>query len=238
MQNTKIYAGILAGGVGSRMGSTALPKQFLNLGGKPIIIHTIEKFLLCPRFERVYAAVVSDYAEYTKELCQKYIGNHEKLKVIAGGSDRNGSIVNVISELRREDSSPDSILVTHDAVRPFVSAELIDANIDAAIEHGSTDTVIPAYDTVIRSIDGESIAEIPVRDELYHGQTPQSFRVGWFEEDYNSLSDENKSILTDACKIFTLAGRKVRIVMGDPNNLKITTPFDIKMAEAILGSNV
>ncbi|MCL2486808.1 MAG: 2-C-methyl-D-erythritol 4-phosphate cytidylyltransferase, partial [Oscillospiraceae bacterium] len=107
-------------------------------------------------------------------------------------------------------------------------------NIDAAIKYGATDTVVPAYDTIIRSAGGEVIDEIPLRDQLYHGQTPQAFRAAWFEEDYTALTGEQKAVLTDACKIFTLAGREVRLVMGDPNNLKITTTFDLKMAEAIL----
>lgn len=230
-----IYAGVLAGGVGARMGVTAMPKQFLMLGGRPIIIHTIEKFLLNNRFDKIFVAVVPDYIEHTRDLIARYIGEDDRLAVIAGGSDRNGSIGSVIAEVRRHDQSPDSILVTHDAVRPFVSAAIIDANIDAALAFGATDTVVPACDTMIRSSDGQFVHDIPVRDQLYHGQTPQSFRLGWFEEDFGALTDEQKSALTDACKIFTLAGRKVRIVMGDANNIKITTPFDMKLAEGILG---
>ena len=229
-----IYAGILAGGVGSRMGVTALPKQFLMLGGRPIIIHTVEKFLLNPRFDKIFVAVVPDYIEHTRDLIARYIGEDRRLTVLAGGSERNGSIENVIAEIRLYDESPDSILVTHDAVRPFVSAAIIDVNIDAALEFGATDTVVAANDTIIRSVDGEFIQEIPVRDELYHGQTPQSFRVGWFEEDYGALSDAQKATLTDACKIFTLAGRGVRLVMGDANNIKITTTFDMKLAEGLV----
>lgn len=229
-----IYAGILAGGVGNRMGVTAMPKQFLSVGGKPIIIHTIEKFLMCRRFDKIYVAVVADYVDYTRELIEKNIGATERICVIAGGSDRNGSIVNVVNAIRRQDSDPDSIIVSHDAVRPFVSARIIDENIDAAIEYGATDTVIPAYDTIIRSLDGSTLHDIPVRDELFHGQTPQSFKIGWFEHDFASLTDEQKAILTDACKIFTLCGRGVRIVMGDSYNMKITTPFDLKLAEAIV----
>jgi len=233
-----IYAGILAGGVGNRMGYTAMPKQFLTVGGKPIIIHTIEKFLLCSRFDRIYVAVVRDYVDHTRDLIAKHIGDNERISVIEGGADRNGSIVNVISAIREFDTDDDSVLVTHDAVRPFVSSRIIEENIDLALRYGATDTCIYAYDTIIRSKSGEVVDDIPVRSELFHGQTPQSFRIGWFNKDFGALSEEQKTILTDACKIFTLAGREVRIVMGDSYNMKITTPFDLKLAEAIISEEL
>ncbi len=233
-----IYAGILAGGVGSRMGITDMPKQFLSVAGKPIIIHTIVKFLMCGRFDHIYVAVVKDYVSHMTDILRKEIGDSDRVTVIEGGSDRNGSIINVINEIRKSDPSPDSILVTHDAVRPFVSARIIDENIDAAFEYGATDTVIPATDTIIRSSDGMKLDEIPVRDELYNSQTPQSFRISFFEEDFHALSDEQKKTLTDACKIFVLAGRTVRMVKGDTYNMKITTPFDLRLAEAIVAEEL
>ncbi len=233
-----IYAGILAGGVGSRMGITGMPKQFLSVGGKPIIIHTIEKFLMCERIDHIYVAVVRDYVSHMTDILKKEIGDCDRITVIEGGADRNGSIVNVINEIRKTDSSPDSILITHDSVRPFVSARIIEENIDAALEFGATDTVIPATDTIIRSSDGMQLDEIPVRDELYNGQTPQTFRIGMFEEDFFALSEDKKKILTDACKIFILAGRTVRMVKGDAYNMKITTPFDLRLAEAIVAEEL
>ena len=233
-----IYAGILAGGVGSRMGATGMPKQFLSVAGKPIILHTVEKFLMCSRIDHIFIAAVRDYMSHMTDILHKEIGNCDRITVVEGGSDRNGSIVNVIDAIRSGDSDPDSILITHDAVRPFISARIIEENIDAAIRYGATDTVIPATDTIIRSVDGQILNEIPIRDELYHGQTPQSFRIGWFEHDYNTLNEEQKKILTDACKIFTLAGRDVHIVKGDSYNLKITTQFDLRLAEAIVAEEL
>lgn len=233
-----IYAGILAGGVGSRMGITGMPKQFLPIGGKPIIVHTIEKFLMCGRIDRIYVAVVSDYISYLTDILRKEIGECDRICIVAGGSDRNESIVSVINEIRRTDSDPDSILITHDSVRPFISARIIEENIDAALEYGATDTVVPSTDTIIKSDDGDYLAEIPVRSNMYNGQTPQSFRIGWFEEDFGRLSDEQKKTLTDACKIFVLSGRKVRMVKGDSYNMKITTPFDLRLAEAIIAEKL
>lgn len=234
---TKIYAGILAGGIGSRMGATVMPKQFLPIGGKPVILHTVEKFLLNKSFDGIYIAVVKSYLAHTKALLEKELGPlAAKVCVIEGGSDRSESICNVIKEIRRSDKSADSILVTHDAVRPFVSARIIEENIDLAIESGATDTVIPATDTIIRSLDGESICNVPTRSELFCGQTPQSFKISWFEEDFSRMSAEQKARMTDACGVFTASGRVVRLVIGDPYNMKISTPFDLKLAEAIVST--
>lgn len=219
------------------MGVTDMPKQFLSVGGKPIIIHTIEKFLMCQRFDHIYVAIVGDYIPYLTDILEKAIGKTDKITVIGGGADRNGSIVNVISAIRNSDTSPDSILVTHDAVRPFVSARIIEENINAAIEYGATDTVIPTTDTIIRSSDGLKLTEIPLRDELYNSQTPQAFRIGMFEKDFFALSDKQKKTLTDACKIFVLAGRTVHMVKGDACNIKVTTPFDLRLAEVIAAQN-
>ncbi len=233
-----IYAGILAGGIGSRMGITSMPKQFLSIGGKPVIMHTIEKFLMCGRIDHIYVAVVRDYISYMHDILRKEIGECDRITIIEGGTDRNGSIVNIVDDIRKTDSSPESILITHDAVRPFVSARIIDENIDAALEFGATDTVIPATDTIIRSSDGMNISSIPVRSDLFNGQTPQAFRISMFESDFSALSDEEKKTLTDACKIFVLAGHTVRLVKGDPYNMKISTPFDLLLAEAIIAKEL
>lgn len=232
---TKIYAGILAGGIGSRMGATVMPKQFLPICGKPVLLHTVEKFLLNDSIDGIYIAVVKNYLSHTKALLEKELGTMaQRVCVIEGGSDRSESIVNIIKEIRKTDCSEQSILVTHDAVRPFVSAGIIEKNIDLAIEFGATDTVVPATDTIIRSTDGKSICDVPQRSELFCGQTPQSFKISWFEEDYFRMSAEQRAKMTDACGVFTASGRTVHLVMGDPFNMKISTPFDLKLAEAIV----
>ncbi len=229
-----ILAGILAGGVGSRMGGINTPKQFLKLGNKAILIHTLEKFSLVNRFDKIYVGVLRDYIPHTCDLIEKHLGTDHNIVVVEGGTDRNSTISNIIAEAKKDGATQDSVLVTHDAVRPFLSTRIIEDNIDAALKYGVCDTAIPASDTIIRSADDKFISEIPLRKELFQGQTPQSFKVGIFEEDYGALSDENKVILTDACKIFVLAGRDVYIVLGETYNIKVTSSFDLKLASAVL----
>ena len=119
-------------------------------------------------------------------------------------------------------------------MRPFVTEQMIRDNIRAVEEDGACDTVIPATDTIVHSTDGAFIADIPVRSELYQGQTPQSFRVAELRRTVESLTEEETQILTDACKIYAVRGKKERLVPGSPENMKITYAGDLPLAEAIL----
>ncbi|MEQ2465172.1 MULTISPECIES: IspD/TarI family cytidylyltransferase [Bacillaceae] len=234
-----IYAEILAGGKGTRMGNVSMPKQFLPLNDKPIIIHTIEKFLLNDQFEKIIIASPKEWINYTNDIINKFINNRDRLVVIEGGEDRNGTIMNGIKYV--EDTFGlfhDDIIVTHDSVRPFITHRIIEENIKYGLEFGAVDTVISAIDTIVESEDGESISNIPVRDFMYQGQTPQTFNMKMLKEHYYSLSTEQKAILSDACKICVLKGEKVKLVTGEVFNIKITTPYDLKVANAIIQESI
>ncbi|QLK86828.1 D-ribitol-5-phosphate cytidylyltransferase [Staphylococcus sp. 17KM0847] len=230
-----IYAGILAGGIGSRMGNVPLPKQFLDLDGKPIIIHTIEKFLLTSEFDKVIIATPQKWILHTKDILKKYHITDRRIKVIQGGMDRNETIMNIIKHIEQENGITDEdIIITHDAVRPFLTHRIIRENIEKALEYGAVDTVITATDTIITSKDGTSISSIPVRNEMYQGQTPQSFNIKLLRDCYNNLESVDKKKLTDACKILVVSDKKVKLVMGELYNIKITTPYDLKVANSII----
>ena len=235
-----IYAGILAGGIGSRMNISNMPKQFLNIGDKPIIIHTIEKFLLSNKIDRIYVGVNPDWNSYLVDIIEKdYNYLSEKIIVVDGGKDRNSTIINIISAIEKNNGlTDDDILITHDAVRPFVSIKMIEENIENCKSYNIIDTVVPAFDTIVVSEDGNFISTIPDRKTMFQGQTPQTFKINKFMEYYSKLTDEEKNILTDACKIFVLNGEKVFLVNGDFSNIKITTVTDLKIAKAILMENL
>ncbi len=229
-----IYGAILAGGIGSRMGNEK-PKQYINIGGKPIILHTIEKFCLCSEFEEVLILCPEDWVEYTKGLIKKHIVPNDKVKVINGGTTRNETIQNAISYIEAAGNlDEDTIIVTHDAVRPFVTYRIIKDNIEAAEKYGACDTVVPATDTIVESQDNDIISAIPDRSKLYQGQTPQSFKALKLQQLYRSLTDEEKDILTDAAKIFVIKGEPVKLVKGENSNIKITYPYDLTVAESLL----
>ncbi len=234
-----IYGAILAGGIGSRMGNREMPKQYMNIGEKPIIIHTIEKFVLYNKFEEVLILCPKPWIEHTKGLIKKYIGASEKIRVLEGGNTRNETIINAIACIENNGRlTEDTIIVTHDAVRPFVTHRMITENIKMAKKYGACDTAIPATDTIISSDDGKIISEIPDRTKLSQGQTPQTFKAMKLKELYNSLDDREKELLTDAAKIFVLKDREVHLVRGETYNIKITYPYDIAVAEALLKGEV
>ena len=232
-----IYAEILAGGKGSRMGNTEMPKQFLKIGEKPIIIHTLETFLVNARIKKIIITIPSQWIQHTNDLINKFIPSdmQDKVSVCAGGSDRNESIMNGIRYIEQNFGIKDEdIIITHDAVRPFLTHRIIEDNIDAALEFGACDTVVPAFDTIVESTDNENISNIPRRDYMYQGQTPQSFNIKKLVDMYNLLSKEEKEILTDAAKIFVVKGERVKLVNGEVYNMKITTPYDLKLANALI----
>ena len=231
-----IFAAILAGGVGSRMKIADMPKQFLQLGGKPIIIHTLEKFLLCARFDRVYVGVHPNWMLHMQDLCQKYLGDKDAVTLTPGGGDRNSTILNIVGAIERDyGESGEHVIVTHDSVRPFVTARIIEENIDAALTYGACDTVVGAIDTIVMSQDGDVITDIPNRSYMYQGQTPQSFNISLLKKLYHELTAEEKAVLTDACKICVVRNTPVKLVQGEVSNLKITTGSDYKIAQAMGG---
>lgn len=237
-----IFGAILAGGTGSRMRIVDMPKQFLPLGEeqKPIIVHTLEKFLTCNQLDATFIGVHPDWVGHMNDLIEKHLPHaKENIFVTAGGSDRNDTIMNIISAIEEKyGESDDHIIVTHDSVRPFVSLRMIEENISAAKEYGAVDTVSPAVDTIVVSNDGEFITDIPERNKMYQGQTPQSFKITLLKELYGSLSEDEKNILTDACKICVVRNHPVYLVDGSVTNMKITTPGDYKIAQALAGGNL
>ncbi len=229
-----VYAEILAGGKGTKMGNTDMPKQFLMLGSKPIVIHTIEQFIINKFISKVIVCCPKDWMTYMNDLLEKYIPS-SNVDVVCGGVTRNDTIINGCKFIEENYGlSDDDIIITHDAVRPFVTQKIINDNIESAKKYDAVDTVIPATDTIVESIDGKEIKSVPDRNNMYQGQTPQSFNIKKLVNIYNSLTDDEKKILTDACKVFALKKEKIGLVNGEIYNIKLNDTYDLKIANAIL----
>ncbi len=234
-----VYGVVLAGGVGARMGNVEKPKQFMEVGGKPVLILVLEKFAVHPGFDKVLVLSPKQWIRYTQDLIRKYIPAQEagRIIVLEGGETRNETIMNAIRYLEQEQLlDDDTVIVTHDSVRPFVTHRILEENIQAARQFGACDTVIPATDTIVQSTSHHIISDIPDRSVMYQGQTPQSFKARKLKQVYESLSSQEKEILTDACKIFVIKGEEVRLVQGEVYNIKITYPYDLKVAESLIDS--
>lgn len=231
-----IYAAVLAGGSGSRMGNTDKPKQFLDIGGMPVIAHTTLAFITCSEIDRVLVVTPAEWVGHTAGILRENLGDRaERATVLPGGNTRNETLMNAVRYIEEEGNLDDeTIIVTQDAVRPFVTRRMILENIDAVRRTGACETAFPATDTIIESDDGRMVGKVPDRAHLWSVQTPQSFRAKKLLELYSELSDEERASLTDAAGIFVMKEQPVEIVMGDSTNIKITYPRDLVIAEAIL----
>jgi len=223
---------ILAGGKGTRMGMVDKPKQFLDIYGKPVIVHTIEVFDTHPEIDSIAIVCLKEWCEDVKIWVRKYELNKVKW-IIEGGETRQESTYAGLCGISRE-CKDDDIIVIHDAVRPLVSHRIISDNIKFAAKYGAVDTVIPTADTIVRSVDGQTIYDIPVRKELYIGQTPQSFKFSIIKRAHEFAKESNIEEVTDDCKLVLKYGQKVYCVQGDKLNLKITTLEDLLLVKAII----
>ena len=232
-----VFGVLLAGGVGSRMGNVEKPKQYMNIADRPIIIHTIEKFFVNEKFEKILVLCPEQWIHHTKNLLKKYIGETNQIVVLAGGNTRNETIMNAIDYIEKNyEVDDETIILTHDSVRPFVTHRIIEENIEYAMKYGACDTAVAATDTIVQSEDGKIIASVPERSKMYQGQTPQTFRLKKLKALYESLTEEEKETLTDAAKIFVMKGEDVYLVEGEVSNIKITYPYDLRVAETLIQS--
>lgn len=218
-----IYAIIAAGGQGMRFGGK-LPKQFTSVEGEPIIRKTVGKFEETCEIDKIIVACPKEYINMTRDILK----DAEKTVVTSGGTTRNDTIMKAIDFIEETYGIDEkTIVVTHDGVRPFVTSELINECIVAAKENGASVAAVEAVDTMIISLDGKTVSEVPDRSKIYHVQTPQTFYALKLRRLYNSLTEEEKESLTDCSKIFLYKDEKVAIVKGDRRNIKITYQSDI-----------
>lgn len=228
-----IYAAILAGGKGTRMGGD-LPKQFLEINDVPIVVRTVRAFLNCGFVDQIVLCVPCDFIDYTREVLNRYPDTFGKTEIIEGGADRTGSLENACRYFDGLCShSPDDVLITHDCVRPFVTNEMISSSVEAARKYGGATAAVPSVDTICCSNDGKTIDNVPDRSKLFSVQTPQTFMLGEFCKILYSLSNEEKGKVTDASAVFRMRGKTVALSLGSPSNIKITHPNDLPFAERL-----
>ncbi|AIX05103.1 nucleotidyl transferase [Streptococcus agalactiae] len=222
---------IFAGGVGRRMNTKGKPKQFLEVHGKPIIVHTIDIFQNTEAIDAVVVVCVSDWLDYMNNLIERF--NLTKVKaVVAGGETGQMSIFKGL-EAAEQLATDDAVVLIHDGVRPLINEEVINANIQSVKETGSAVTSVRAKETVVLVNDSSKISEVVDRTRSFIAKAPQSFYLS------DILSVERDAIskgITDAIDSSTLMGmynRELTIVEGPYENIKITTPDDFYMFKAL-----
>ena len=234
-----IYAAILAGGVGKRIERYSIPKQFIAIGGTPIILHTVRTFLQNERFERVYIAIHKDWREYLQELLNSCFSKEElgRICLVDGGKERLDSFTNVMNAILSDRGlKEEDVLICHDSVRPFVTQQMINDCIDATLEDHFALTVVPTADTIHIAHDDRFIDGTMDRNGLYNGQNPSGFNIALLKKALDSFTDETKRSVTGTTQLVLKLGYKIRIVKGHTGNFKITTDNDLDVADRIVRS--
>lgn len=214
---------IVAGGKGLRMGAD-MPKQYLMLGGKPILMRTVQRFYLFDSSADIILVLPAGHYDYWKELCDKYSFDIPH-RVVSGGATRFHSVKNGLAA-----AADEGLIAVHDGVRPFVSVELLERCFAVAEAKGSAIPAIPLSDS-IRVIDGEHGSKAADRSRFRLVQTPQVFDAALLKRAYGCGYSES---FTDDASVVEAAGASISLAEGDVRNIKITTPFDLKVAEAML----
>lgn len=216
---------LLMGGSGTRFQSD-LPKQFHDLNGKKIYLHTLERLISSKLFHEIILVCHSDWIEIIKDETQEY----SPIRVIPGGHSRQES-----SYLGLLACNPktDYILI-HDAVRPFVSLKILEDNLSAVHKFKAVDTCIPSADTLVFAPKEQKIESIPPRAHFLRGQTPQTFSYPLILNAHQTAQKQKDVAVTDDCSLILNIGHPVYAVSGDEKNFKITTEFDLQLAEHLI----
>jgi 2-C-methyl-D-erythritol 4-phosphate cytidylyltransferase len=231
----KVVVIIPAAGLGTRMAAQSgtrpgqTTKQFAEIGGKPILLHTLERFAEVPQVESIYVAVRESETERLRDfLSAQHL--RPKMHVIVGGDHRQQSVSNALSAVR---ASANDIVLVHDAVRPFVDREIIENVIECAARHGAAIAGVPAVDTikhVERTANGAIITSTVPRERVVMAQTPQGFRYELLKRAFDDAAHDG-FMGTDEASLVERIGHQVAVVMGSARNIKITTPSDLELAE-------
>jgi 2-C-methyl-D-erythritol 4-phosphate cytidylyltransferase len=224
---------IFAGGVGKRMQSRSLPKQFLMMHGKPIIIHTLEFFENNDEIDGIVVACVEEWITYLQNLLDDY-KIHKVKKIIPGGSTGQLSIYNGLIAAKSITDESKNIVLIHDGVRPLITDELITENLRSVEQFGSAVTATPVKETMIVIDDNQFITDVPDRNMCRIAKAPQSFYLEEILEVHEKALKENRDNFIDSCTMMTHYGKKVHLIDGPVQNIKITTADDFYSMRAIL----
>lgn len=224
---------IIAGGAGNRMHQD-IPKQFLTVNEKPVIVYTLEAFQEHPEIDAIAVVCIEGWDQVLRAYARQF--NITKLEyVVPGGKNGQDSIRNGIMELEKH-YDPDDIVLIHDAIRPMVSAEIISDNIRVAREKGNAVTVIPCAEAMLQTDDGTVSAGSYPRDRLKRTQTPQAFHIGFICDLHRRALEAGITNSVASCTLMIEMGEQVYFSSGSEKNIKLTTVEDIDIFKALLAA--
>lgn len=221
---------IFAGGSGTRMNSKGRPKQFLQFYGKELIIHTLENFQNHPEIDNIVVVCIEDWIPYLEKILVKF-GIDKVRKVVSGGNTGQESIYKGLLAVK-EISNEEDIILVHDGVRPFVNSDLISNCINCVKEHGSAITVTPAIETIVTLDDGR-VESITDRSKCFLAKAPQCFYVGDLLSAHEQARKDGNLNMIDSASLMKFYGHELYTVVGNFDNIKITTPADFYTFKAL-----
>lgn len=223
---------IFAGGTGSRMNSKARPKQFLELNGRAIIIHTLQWFEQHPDIDAICVVCIAEWIDYLKELLSRSF-IHKVKWIVPGGASGQESICNGIRAIHDSGAPDDTVVLIHDGVRPLISEKLISDNIECVRLHGSAITVTPAIETIIGTNEENQVEHITDRKLCKLARAPQSFFLKDIYAAHMQALEAGKKDMIDSASLMKFYGFSLYTVEGPVENIKITTPMDFYLFRAI-----
>lgn len=224
---------IFAGGVGRRMRSKELPKQFLVIHGRPIIVRTLDVFQEHPSIDAIVVACVPDWIDHCQQLISQY-GLNKVSKVVPGGSTGHESRYRALLAAKELAGNEPSVVLVHDGVRPLISEKTITDNIASVKKNGSAITIVRAKETLISLDEHDDITNVPDRSQVGIARAPQSFWLDEILEAYEWANGRGENDYIDSASIMYAMGRRLHAVEGPDENLKVTTPGDFFAMRAIL----
>ncbi|MDN2452996.1 IspD/TarI family cytidylyltransferase [Lactobacillus sp. UCMA15818] len=224
---------IFAGGVGKRMNSKELPKQFLKIHGKPIIIHTLELFEESSEVDAIIVVCVESWINYLNNLINKY-NLHKIKKVVKGGKTGQESIYHGLVAAEKISKDSRDIAIIHDGVRPLITLKTIHDNVKSVIKNGSAITSIKAKETLLIVDEDEAIDTVPDRSHSRLARAPQSFYLEDILAVHKKAIKDGKLNFIDSCSMMKFYGKTLFLVDGPQENIKVTTPDDFYIMRAML----
>lgn len=223
---------ILSGGVGTRMGLN-MPKQYVEVCGKPIIEYCLQTILLHDNINMAVVGVADEWLSFVQDSVNR-IGTKIPVYFSKPGEIRQGTIINALQVAKQHGANKSDVVLIHDAARPLLTEKLVSDCLRACEDADAVLPVIPVKDTTYLSSDGKHIDSLLERKTLWNGQAPEAFKFGSYYEANMKLSEEELNRITGSTEVSYRAGLKCILIPGDTNNFKITTPEDLSNFESII----
>ena len=230
-----VYAVILAGGLSDKLHRIDAPRPFLMLGSKPIIIHTIEQFMVNPHINKIIVAVSEEWSVHTQSTLFKWLPDGVETPIVSGGVNKTATLKKVTEYIHTNYGiRSDDMIIAHDAIRPFITQRIIDDNINAIKSHMAAITVMDTSDTIIRSVDRKFIDDVPLKPSMFAEQTPLTFNGEMLKVIFDSFDDEYVNNESEIARLFINKGIDLYMVAGEYSNMKLISQFDIEVANSLL----